>query len=70
MAMQAKTFLIQMLMLMLLLLWMKLLKCNLFCSDPIIDRINMNVGEEGGEGDKQRHLNNNMKLLISSILIK
>ena len=69
MAMQAKTFLIQMLMLMLL-LWMKLLKCNLFRSDPIIDRINMNVGEEGGEGDKQRHLNNNMKLLISSILIK
>ena len=59
-----------MLMLLLLLLWIKLLKCNLFRSDPIIDRINMNVGEEGGEGDKQRHLNNNMKLLFSSILIK
>ena len=59
-----------MLMLLLLLLCMMLLKCNLFRSDPIIDRINMNVGEEGGEGDKQRHLNNNLKLLISSILIK
>ena len=32
---------------------------DLFCSDLIVDRVEVDVGEEGGEGDQQGHLKRN-----------
>ena len=29
---------------------------DLFCSDLIVDRVKVDIGEEGGQGDQQWHL--------------